>query len=240
MTLLCASAACVATSSGDGGTSTGSSSSSAGSSSEGTTTASTTSTGSDSSTGSATGTTTEGSSSDGGSSSGGADSSGSTTEAVAFAVTSPEFVDGGGLPHTAHIDGGNMSPALDWVGVPAGTMSFGVFLHDLDFLGGNPDGFPHSAIWNIPADATGLPADIEHTAMPSDVPGALQCRNWTGSQFGYGGPGSAANHYEFIVYALDVETLSEVDQNDSLVNVYDALEAHAIAKAMIIGQSTGP
>lgn len=240
MTLLCASAGCVGTSSGDAGTSTGSSSSGA-ATTDGTTTASTTTNASESSSSSSTGTTTEGSStSETGSSSGGADSSGSTTEAVAFAVTSPEFVDGGGLPHTAHIDGGNMSPALDWVGVPAGTMSFGVFLHDLDFLGGNPDGFPHSAIWNIPADATGLPADIEHTAMPSDVAGALQCRNWTGSQFGYGGPGSAANHYEFIVYALDVETLDEVDQNDSLVNVYDALEAHAIAKAMIIGQSTGP
>lgn len=239
MTLLCASAACAVTGSDDGGTGTTGSTSS-GSSSSGTSTTATTA-GSDSSTGTTTaGTTTEGSSTDTGSSSGGADSSGSTTEAAVFTVTSPEFVDGGGLPHTAHISGGNMSPQLDWVGAPAGTMSFGMFLHDLDFTNGTPDPFPHSAIWNIPADATGLPADVEHTAMPSDVPGALQCRNWTGNQFGYGGPGSAANHYEFIVYALDVETLDEVDQNDTLVSVYDALEAHAIGKAMIVGQSTGP
>ncbi len=169
------------------------------------------------------------------------DSSSSTTEPVEFTVTSPEFTDGGGLPHTAHIDGGNISPQLDWVGAPAGTMSFAVYLHDLDFLGGNPTGFPHSAIWNIPADATGLPADVDHDPMPADVPGAVQCENWTGDEYGYGGPGSPANHYEFVVYALDVATLDgEIDQSSSLEEAYDAFEAHSLGTALIVGQSTGP
>jgi Raf kinase inhibitor-like YbhB/YbcL family protein len=169
-----------------------------------------------------------------------ADSSSSTTEPVAFEITSPEFEDGGGLPHTAHIDGGNMSPAFDWVGAPGGTMSFALYMHDLDFTGGNPDGFPHWAIWNIPSDATGLPADIDHDPMPADVPGAVQCQNWTQMEYGYGGPGSPANHYEFVLFALDVADLTEVDQDSSLVEVWDALQMHTIATTAIVGQSTGP
>lgn len=169
------------------------------------------------------------------------ESSSSTTEPVAFEIMSMEFEDQGPLPHTAHIDGGNQSPDLEWVGAPAGTMSFAVYLHDLDFQGGNPDGFPHSAIWNIPSDVMELPHDVDHDPMPADVPGAVQCQNWTEMQYGYGGPGSPANHYEFVLFALDAADLSgEIDQDSSLEEVWAALQAHAIATTAIVGQSTGP
>jgi Raf kinase inhibitor-like YbhB/YbcL family protein len=169
------------------------------------------------------------------------ESSSSTTEPVAFEVTSTEFENDGPLPHTAHIDGGNESPDLAWVGAPAGTMSFGVYLHDLDFLGGNPDGFPHSAIWNIPSDVSMLPHDVDHDPMPADVPGAVQCENWTEQEYGYGGPGSPANHYEFVLFALDTADLSaEIDEGSTLEEVWAAFNAHSIGTATIVGQSTGP
>jgi Raf kinase inhibitor-like YbhB/YbcL family protein len=163
-----------------------------------------------------------------------ADSSSSTTEPVEFTLTSTEFTEGEGIPHSAHVDGGNQSPALDWVGAPAGTMSFAVFFHDLDF------DFNHSAIWNISADLTGLPHDVDHDAMPADVPGALQCASWHG-EFGYGGPGSESNHYEFILYALDVETIpeTEIDSGSNLGEVFTAFEAHSLGTATLSGYSTG-
>jgi Raf kinase inhibitor-like YbhB/YbcL family protein len=188
--------------------------------------------------------TTGGSSSDGsGSSSTGAadttsadstgDESSSTTEPVAFTLTSPSFVEGGGIPGMHHVSGGNVSPQLDWVGAPADTVAFAVFFHDITI------DFEHSAIWNIPADATGLPEGVDEDAMPANVPGATQCRSWAGN-FGYGGPGSADNFYEFTLYAIDVATLDEIDENSTLVEVRAALGAHALGTATLTGQSTGP
>lgn len=159
--------------------------------------------------------------------------SSSETAPVEFALSSPAFVEGAGIPGIHHVSGGNISPELNWVGAPDGTQSFAVFFHDITI------DFEHSAIWDIAADATGLPEDVDHTPMPADVPGALQCRAWTGD-FGYGGPGSPANFYEFTVFALDVASVDEIDTNSELIDVRVALEAHAIATATLSGQSTGP
>jgi Raf kinase inhibitor-like YbhB/YbcL family protein len=218
----------------DGETTTTGSDSTGGSeattSTEGTTTTSTTegsgSTGVD-------GSTTEGST---GGSSGGVDSTGAeSTGMVEFTLTSDAFVEGGGIPGIHHVAGGNQSPPLEWVGAPAGTMSFAVFFHDETIM------FDHSAIWDIPAEVTSLPQDVDHTAMPADVPGAVQCDNWKmGTEFGYGGPGSDANFYVFTLYAIDVATIPEIDENSTRAEVRAALEDHSLGTATLMGQSTGP
>jgi Raf kinase inhibitor-like YbhB/YbcL family protein len=173
---------------------------------------------------------------DGSSSSAADESSSSTSEPVAFGLFSDAFEDGGGIPGIHHISGGNQSPPLNWEGVPPGTMSLAIFFLDLDF---GPN-FPHSAIWDIPADVTELAQDVDHDPMPADVPGAVQCINWTGDEYGYGGPGSPSNLYQFTFYAIDVESIREIDQNSDLDEVLAAFEAHAIASASLTGQSTGP
>jgi Raf kinase inhibitor-like YbhB/YbcL family protein len=163
------------------------------------------------------------------------ESSSSTGEPVAFALFSDAFEDGGGIPGVHHVQGGNQSPPLSWEGAPAGTMSFAVFFHDETI------NFEHSAIWNIPGDVTELPQDIDHVAMPPDVPGALQCRSWT-DDFGYGGPGSASNTYQFTLYAIDVAEIpsAEIDQDSDLIDVRTAFEMHSLGTATLQGQSTGP
>ena len=155
-----------------------------------------------------------------------------------FVLTSDDFEQNGIIPTAHHFQGGNLSPALSWVGAPAGTASFGVYFHDLDF---QPQGYPyrHSAIWNISADTDALPQGVEMAAAPADVPGAVQCRNWFG-EYGYGGPGSQSNTYEFILYALDVADLSEVESESDLAEVKAALDAHALDTATISGQTEGP
>jgi phosphatidylethanolamine-binding protein (PEBP) family uncharacterized protein len=168
--------------------------------------------------------------------------SSSSTGAAVFAVTSPEFEQDGIIPSAHHILGDNSMPQLDWVGAPAGTMSFAVFFRDLTIS------FPHSAIWNISADATGTPFDPEHVPMPRDPAGSVQCRNWAADNddlahipdYGYGGPGSNSNTYEFEVYALDVADLSgEIDQDSSIQEVEAAFEAHVIESVTISGQTEG-
>ena len=167
----------------------------------------------------------------------GTDSTGAMAEStgvVEFTLTSPSFMEGETIPGIHHVGGGNISPELNWVGVPAEAQSLGVFFHDLSINN------PHSGIWNIPADATGLPEDVEHVAMPPSVPGAVQCRAWT-NEFGYGGMGSPSNEYEFTVYALDVASLDgEIDQNTPRAQVRQALIDHAVATATLSGFSGGP
>lgn len=160
-------------------------------------------------------------------------------------MTSPSFAEGELFPFDMHICEGNVHPQLDWVGVPEGTMSFGIYFHDVTIA------FEHSAIWNIPADATGVPAGIEDTAMPANVPGALQCQHWgqdpsltpfigPGPRYGYGGPGSCENVYQFTLYALDVATLDdEVTSESTRFDVRTSLEAHAIETVTLSGQTRG-
>jgi phosphatidylethanolamine-binding protein (PEBP) family uncharacterized protein len=75
--------------------------------------------------------------------------------------------------------------------------------------------------------------------MPADVPGAVQCRNWANS-WGYGGPGSQSNTYEFTLYALDVATLPNVTQMSDRTAVKAELESHAIETVTLSGQTAGP
>lgn len=163
-------------------------------------------------------------------------SSSSSTGSGVFTLTSPQFEQDGTIPSEHHRQGDNTMPELNWTGAPANAQSFAVLFRDLDFM----MGFRHSAIWNISADATGTPFDPDHVAMPPDVPGAVQCRNWFG-EFGYGGPGSQSNSYEFEVYALDVADLrGEIDENSSLAEVEAAFDAHVIESATLSGQTEGP
>lgn len=166
----------------------------------------------------------------------GTGSSSSSSGGGEFIVTSPQFEQDGTIPSEHHSAGDNTMPQLDWTGAPGSAMSFAVLFRDLDFM----MGFRHSAIWNIPADANGTPFDPEHVAMPPDPEGSVQCRNWF-NEFGYGGPGSESNTYEFEVYALDVADLSgEIDENSTLIEVEAAFDAHVIESATISAQTAGP
>ena len=151
-----------------------------------------------------------------------------------FTLTSPAFTEGGAIPVDNSCYGANESPQLDWTNAPPGTMSFAVFFRDLTI------DFEHSAIFDIPADLDGLPANVDTTAMPADVPGATQPRSYANT-FGYAGPCPGSAHtYEFTLYAIDVANLAELDQNSSLVEVQTVLDQHALASATLSGVFTPP
>jgi Raf kinase inhibitor-like YbhB/YbcL family protein len=91
----------------------------------------------------------------------------------------------------------NISPELNWAGVPAGTKSFAVVLQDLT------NGMAHWVLWNIPGTATKLDKNVAKTsAMPAAPAGSQQCNAGFAAGNGYFGPGSRCNVYEFVVYAL--------------------------------------
>jgi phosphatidylethanolamine-binding protein (PEBP) family uncharacterized protein len=153
-----------------------------------------------------------------------------------FTVTSPGFMNMAGCSETMQSacdtypvetsnfgDGLNISPELNWTGVPTDTGSFAVVLTDLS------NGFAHWALWNIPGSATMLAADVPKTSnMPATPAGSQQANLGAGD--GYVGPGSACNVYEFVVYALQAATFTPASTMDAAAvrTALDALSESAV------------
>lgn len=146
-----------------------------------------------------------------------------TALADEFTLTSPDIAEGATIAE-AHVfagfgcTGGNISPALTWIGAPEGTKSFALTVYDPDAPTGS--GWWHWIMFNIPADVTSLPqgAGSEGGTLPD---GAIQSRTDYGAP-GYGGPcppeGAAPHHYEFKIHALSVDSLPlDADASGALV-----------------------
>src|ERR1700690_3409286 len=70
-------------------------------------------------------------------------------------ITVSAFAEGSEIPAKYGCSNGtnaNLSPAIEWSGAPAGTMSFALILHDPDVAIGDADVL-HWAIFNIPGTA---------------------------------------------------------------------------------------
>lgn len=159
---------------------------------------------------------------------------GQSAHAAGFALASPELKPGQTLPPAQVFsgfgcEGGNLSPALAWHDAPAGTKSFAVTVYDPDAPTGS--GWWHWVVYDIPADAAGLPAGaVVKAPLPA---GAKQARNDYGSR-DFGGacppPGDKPHRYIFTVFALKVDKL-EVPEDASPALVGFMLNANRLGKA---------
>jgi len=129
-------------------------------------------------------------------------------------------------------DAENVSPELSWSGAPAGTQSFAIALHDLVFLQAPPDPFTHWVMWNIPANATGLPAELPPGTEPG-VPAAETRQVSFRDNDAFAGSGACGNVYEFVLYALDVDSFDPPDDSSG-----DAVEAALEASDAVLGTTT--
>ena len=110
--------------------------------------------------------------------------------------------------------GGNLSPSLQWSGVPAGTKSLALQMYDPDAPTGS--GFWHWAVYNIPPTTTALAqgAGNSATTLPIGAFGGntdFLDTGATGSNGNYGGPcppvGDKPHRYIFTLFALSVDKL---------------------------------
>lgn len=136
-------------------------------------------------------------------------------------------------------EGGNVSPALEWSGAPAGTKSFAITVYDPDAPTGS--GWWHWVVFNLPASTTKLvqgAGDAGGAKLPA---GAVQSRTDFGGP-GYGGPCppqgpslKKPHRYIFTVHALKVEKLDlGPDSSGALVGYM--LNANALGKATFTGR----
>ena len=137
-----------------------------------------------------------------------------------FALSSPDLASGSFdakfILNGFGCSGGNVSPALVWRNLPAGTKSLSLQVHDPDAPTGS--GFWHWAVYNMPPTATGLAQGAGNA--PARLPAPAYGGNTdfvdtgaTGVNGNYGGPcpptGDKPHRYVFTLYALAVDDVQK-------------------------------
>lgn len=156
-----------------------------------------------------------------------------------FTLTSPQIKPQQTLTQAQVYDGfgctgDNISPALEWSGVPPETKSFVLTVFDPDAPTGL-GGFVHWVIFNIPAEVTSLPENAGDPELQLAPAGSLQTVNDYG-EVGFGGAcpplGDAPHRYQFTLYALSVDQL-DLDASVRPAVVGFQANSYAIAKASL-------
>lgn len=142
---------------------------------------------------------------------------------MAFKVTSAAFADGSTIPRQFTCDGNDAPPpSPSWIHRPARGVSRSS-LDDPDAPNGT---FTHWLAYDIATDTAELVAN-----------GGKTLRNDFGRK-GYGGPCPPAadkpHRYTFIVYAVDVPSLSI--KGDRREDLETALGGHVLATARLVGK----
>jgi Raf kinase inhibitor-like YbhB/YbcL family protein len=108
---------------------------------------------------------------------------------------------GGSVPVRYTCDGEDVSPRVEWKGLPANAKSLALICYDPDAPRGT---FVHWVLYNLPPSLPGLPENLPKTGVVEGV--GLQGVNDFG-RVGYGGPcpPSGTHRYVFLVLALDSE-----------------------------------
>ncbi len=143
--------------------------------------------------------------------------------AMQMSLTSPAFNDGEAIPTQYSCDGDDLSPDLDWFGIPEGTISLALIMDDPDAPVGT---WIHWVLYNLPADMPGLRAGISGAGVDGT-------NSW--GTTGYGGPcpPGGTHRYFFKLYALDL--MLDLDAGASKSDLLDAIEGHVLGQAELMG-----
>lgn len=152
---------------------------------------------------------------------------------MAFSLTSPAFAAHGSIPKRHTCEGADTSPPLAWSDPPSGTRSFALIVDDPDA----PDPaapqrtWVHWVLYDLPANALGLPEDAGSAGLPS---GSRQGLNdW--QRIGYGGPCPPIGRHRYFhkLYALDT-ALGDRGQ-PTKTDLEAAMRGHVLAQAELVG-----
>jgi Raf kinase inhibitor-like YbhB/YbcL family protein len=148
-------------------------------------------------------------------------------------ITSSAFKDGEFIPKKYTCDGANVSPPLEWTGIPAAAKSIALICDDPDAPAGT---WVHWVIFNIHASVKGLKENIPAVKVLEDksVQGTNDFR-----KTGYGGPcpPGGVHRYFFRIYALgDYLNLAAGATKAELLK---AMKGHILAEGSFFGKYSG-
>ncbi|MDH5611864.1 MAG: YbhB/YbcL family Raf kinase inhibitor-like protein [Gammaproteobacteria bacterium] len=143
------------------------------------------------------------------------------------------FEQGGEIPTKYTCKGDDISPPLNWQGVPENTHSLVLIIDDPDA----PDPKSPKTIWvhwvlyNIPPDISRLAEHITSTTLPSGASEGIN--DWRNR--GYGGPCPPIGRHRYFhkLYALDSVLTGLKDPDKTTVE--KAMQGHIITQTELIG-----
>ena len=152
---------------------------------------------------------------------------------MSFTLTSPAFRAGAALPARFTCEGNDVSPPLEWTGVPPGTRSLVLIVDDPDA----PDPraprmtWVHWLLYNLPPDTMSLPEGVAPKALPKGtLEGITDARRtgWHGPC-----PPIGRHRYFFRLHALDA-TLPDLHR-PSRPALEREMEGRLLASAELMG-----
>ena len=146
-------------------------------------------------------------------------------------LASPAFEDDETIPSKFTCDGGDISPPLEWSGVPEGTKSLALICDDPDAPMGT---WVHWVLYGLPADTTLLPEGVPTDEAVEN--GALQGKN-DFKRIGYGGPcppPGKPHRYFFKLYAVDSEL--DLKPGATKKDLVRAMKGHVLAEGRLVGR----
>src|ERR1017187_8280178 len=145
---------------------------------------------------------------------------------MALVLKSPTFAHGAEIPKKHTCEAADVSPALEWSGPPARTVSFALIMDDPDAPAGT---WVHWVLWNLPATAHELPEAVAKQDQLGD--GTREGRN-SSRKIGYNGPcppPGKPHRYFFRLYDLD-EKLS-LAPSASSADLQATMKGHIVGEA---------
>lgn len=158
-------------------------------------------------------------------------------EVMAFTLTSSAFENGKPIPKKYTGEGADVSPPLEWKGVPEGARELALICEDPDAPTKEP--WVHWVIYKIPPQTTSLPENVAKTSRLAHPEGALQGKNsWpSGQTIGYRGPmpppGHGRHRYYFRLYALDAKLVIEPGVTKAVL--WMNMKDHIVGQAELMG-----
>ena len=140
-----------------------------------------------------------------------------------MALTSPSFNNGESIPTKYTCDSDDISPELDWFGIPEGTVSMALIMDDPDAPVGT---WVHWVLFNLPMDLSGLREGMTGVGLDGT-------NSW--NRTGYGGPcpPSGTHRYFFKLYALD--SYLDLESGADKKAVLAAMEGRILGQAELMG-----
>jgi Raf kinase inhibitor-like YbhB/YbcL family protein len=144
---------------------------------------------------------------------------------MSLQLTSPNIDGGSSIPESYTCDGIDISPPLNWTGIPENAVSLALIVDDPDAPVGT---WVHWVLYDLSPDLTGLPEAV----MGVGTPGKNSFQ-----KLEYGGPcppKGAEHRYYFKLYALDI--LLSLEEGASKAEVEKAMQGHVLAQGQLMGK----
>jgi Raf kinase inhibitor-like YbhB/YbcL family protein len=150
---------------------------------------------------------------------------------MTMTIGSSAFAQHGAIPGQYTCEGEDLSPPLEWSGVPAGAQSLVLIVDDPDA----PDPaapkmtWVHWVLYNLPPDGAGLPEAVK--SLPRGTREGLN--DW--KRTGYGGPCPPVGRHRYFhrLYALDAVLPDLGKPTKALLEA--AMKGRVLAQAELVG-----